>query len=201
MRVILNSETYQRSGEVLSENIEDTKYHSRYYPRRLMAEILYDAIIDVTAVPTVFGNIVLRDGSTQKTEFYEAGTKSLQLYDSAVQSYFLKTFGRNEREITCECERSSQPSMVQALHLSNGDTLNEKLADGKSIVAALLESGGTDEELLEQAYLTTLTRVPTGNEASSLTALMKDADAAEKRLILEDLFWALMTSREFLFQH
>ena len=201
MRVILNSETYQRSGEVLSENIDDTKYHSRYYPRRLMAEILYDAIIDVTDVPTVFGNVVLRDGSTQKTEFYEAGTKSLQLYDSAVQSYFLKTFGRNEREITCECERSNQPSMVQALHLSNGDTLNEKLSDEKSIVASLIAAGGSDEEMLEKAYLTTLARMPTAEESSRLRELMKNSDAGGKRLVLEDLFWALMTSREFLFQH
>ncbi|MDF1659190.1 MAG: DUF1549 and DUF1553 domain-containing protein [Verrucomicrobiales bacterium] len=201
MRLILNSETYQRSGEVLSENLEDTKYHSRYYPRRLMAEVLYDAIIDVTGVPTVFGNVVLRDGSTQKTEFYEAGTKALQLYDSAVQSYFLKTFGRNEREITCECERSNQPSMVQALHLSNGDTLNEKLSDEKSIVASLIATGGSDSKMLEEAYLTTLTRMPTEDESARLVGLMKNSDAAEKQLILEDLFWALMTSREFLFQH
>lgn len=201
MRVILMSETYQRSGEVLSENIEDTKYHSRYFPRRLMSEVLYDAILDVTQVPTVFGNIVLRDGSTQKTEFYEAGTKALQLYDSAVQSYFLKTFGRNEREITCECERSNQPSMVQALHLSNGDTLNEKLANPNSIVAKLLGSDAPDKVMLEQAYLSTLTRMPTKEESARLLTHMEGADEAEKKLILEDLFWALMTSREFLFQH
>lgn len=201
MRVILNSETYQRSGEVLSENVADTKYHSRYYPRRLMAEVLYDAILDVTDVPTVFGNVVLRDGSTQKTEFYEEGTRALQLYDSAVQSYFLKTFGRNEREITCECERSNQPSMVQALHLANGDTLNEKLADTKSVVARLLGSGAPDREVLEEAYLMTLTRMPTKAESDRLLKLMEGADEAEKRLVFEDLFWALMTSREFLFQH
>ncbi|MEM1442106.1 MAG: DUF1553 domain-containing protein, partial [Verrucomicrobiota bacterium] len=201
MRVILNSETYQRSGEVLSENLADTKYHSRYYPRRLMAEILYDAIIDVTDVPSVFGNVVLRDGSTQKTEFYEEGTKALQLYDSAVQSYFLKTFGRNEREITCECERSNQPSMVQALHLSNGDTLNEKLSDEKSIVRSLLAREGSDQERLNQAYLRTLSRYPTEDESGRLLDLMKSAGPEEKHLILEDLFWALMTSREFLFQH
>lgn len=91
--------------------------------------------------------------------------------------------------------------MVQALHLSNGDTLNEKLSDEKSIVASLIAAGGSDEEMLEKAYLTTLARMPTAEESSRLRELMKNSDAGGKRLVLEDLFWALMTSREFLFQH
>src|SRR5690606_23689437 len=126
MRTILLSETYQRSSEVLSENRADLKYRSRYQPRRLMAEVLHGAIVDVTGVPAVFDLVALSDGSTQKTDFYPEGTRALQLFDSAVQSYFLKTFGRNEREIVCECERSNQPSMVQALHLANGEILNDK---------------------------------------------------------------------------
>lgn len=201
MRLILQSETYQRSGEVLSENREDTKYLSRYQPRRLMAEVLYDAIIGVTEVPSTFENVVLRDGSTQKTEFYESGTRALQLYDSAVQSYFLKTFGRNEREITCECERSNQPSMTQALHLANGDTLNDKLSNEKSVVARLLEEGKTDKDRIDSAYLATLARFPTEREREGLLSLIENAGEEEKRVALEDLFWALMTSREFLFQH
>ena len=201
MKLILESETYQRSGEVLSENRDDTRYLSRYLPRRLMAEVLYDAIVDVTEVPTNFNQIVLKDGSTQKTEHYEMGTRALELYDSAVLNYFLKTFGRNEREITCECERSNQPSMVQALHLANGDTLNEKLADPKSLLARLEKMSLTDVERIEEVYLTTLSRFPTDSEKSGLLALLEEATPEEKRVAWEDLLWALMTSREFLFQH
>jgi len=201
MRFILNSETYQRSGEVLSENRDDPKYLSRHFPRRLMAEVLHDAIADVTEVPAVFENIVLSDGSTAKTEVYEAGTRALELFDSSVQSYFLKTFGRNEREITCECERSNQPSMVQVLHLSNGDTLNAKLSSPEGVVAALLKAGKSDDVIVDEAYLMTLSRMPTPREEKGLLAELEKADEGQRKLVIEDLFWALMTSREFLFQH
>ncbi len=201
MKAILQSETYQRGGEVLSENREDTKYYSRYFPRRLMAEVLYDGIVQATEVPTDYNMIVLRDGSAQKTEFYEEGTRALQLYDSAVKSYFLKTFGRNEREITCECERSNQPSMTQALHLSNGDTLNLKLADEKSIVSRLLKEEIDDAKRVDEAYLRTLSRFPTKGEKDGLLAMLAGAKKEDRRAAFEDLFWALMTSREFLFQH
>lgn len=200
MRLILESETYQRSGEVLSENEDDSKYLSRYYPRRLMAEVMHDAIVKVSGVPTKFENVVLKDGSTQKTEFYDQGTRAIELYDSAVQSYFLKTFGRNEREITCECERSNQPSMIQALHLSNGSTLNDKLAAKESVVEQLLSSEKSADAVIDEAYLATLCRYPTKREKEGFRELLVAAKGAEKRLAYEDLFWALMTSREFLFQ-
>lgn len=201
MRHILESETYQRSGEVLPENRDDLKYLSRHQPRRLMAEVLYDGIADVTGVRSGFDMVELKDGSTTKTEFYEEGTRALELYDSAVKNYFLKTFGRNEREITCECERSNQPSMVQALHLANGDTLNDSLASEKSVVTALLATEQSDSQRIEQAYLATLSRKPTDHERDGLLALLAGSDEKERRAAYEDLFWALMTSREFLFQH
>lgn len=203
MKVILESETYQRSGEVLSENRDDSKYLSRHFPRRLMAEVLHDAITDVTGAPAVFNKIALNDGSTQDTDLYKEGTRALELYDSAVQSYFLKTFGRNDREITCECERSNQPSMVQVLHLANGDTLNGKLASDKGAVEQLLGKKLTDEAVLEEAYLTTLSRLPQPHERDGFLSVLKESGQsdAEKRSAVEDLFWALMTSREFLFQH
>ncbi|MEC5127747.1 DUF1553 domain-containing protein [Verrucomicrobiales bacterium BCK34] len=201
MRTILTSETYQRSSEVLSENRDDTKYYSRYYPRRLMAEVLHDAITDVTATPAVFDKVALNDGSFQETKFYEEGTRALELYDSAVKSYFLKTFGRNERQITCECERSSQPSMIQVLHLANGDTLNEKLARKDGVIDGMLKAGMSDGQMVENAYLKTLSRRPNEREAGELVAMMKGLNPEERRLAMEDLFWGLMTSREFLFQH
>lgn len=201
MRTILRSETYQRSSDVLYENQEDDRFYSRQYPRRLIAEVLHDAIAGITGVPTDFTEIALRDGSTQKTEFYPKGTRALELFDSAVNSYFLKTFGRNEREIPCECERSNQPSLVQVLHVSNGQTVNDKLGAKDNAVDGLLSRDLTDEERIEEAYLLCLSRPPTAEERDGFLAIFRDTPEAERRPAMEDLFWALMSSREFLFQH
>ena len=199
MRLILKSNAYRRSSVPVPGNEEDTKFFSRYYPRRLMAETLYDAITSVTQAKTKFNKITISDGSTQDTKFYKEGTRALQLYDSAVTSYFLKTFGRNEREITCECERSDKPSMVQVLHLSNGDTLNKQLNAKESCVSPLLEKEAN--EILDEAYLLCVSRFPSEKERNQLQKLLTNAKGDEKRTMIEDLFWALMTSREFLFQH
>ena len=199
MRLILQSETYQRTSAPLPENMEDQKYFSRYYPRRLMAEVLQDAITSVTRIPPKYDKITLADGSTQGTNFYRDGTRALQLFDSAVTSYFLKTFGRNEREITCECERSNKPSMVQVLHLSNGDTLNTNLRSDQSCVNVMIPQ--TDEEIIEETYLLCFSRLPSDDERKRLTAMFDATPNQERRAAIEDLFWALMTSREFLFQH
>ena len=201
MRVILESETYHRASEVIPENRDDRRYFSRYYPRRLMAEILHDAITGITDSPSAFGKIILRDGSSQKTDQYKTGTRALQLHDSAVESYFLKTFGRNSREITCECERSNEPSMVQVLHLSNGKTLNENLSKKDGVVDAFLKSGQGNGELVDSAYLMCLSRKPTPAERRQFVEILHATSPKEKKTTVEDLFWALMTSREFLFQH
>ena len=201
MQVILESETYQRSSEALPENQDDLKYFSRYYPRRLMAEVLHDAIAGITRSPAPFTNIILSDGSTAKVEDYGEGTRSIQLKDSAVESYFLKTFGRNNREITCECERSNQPSMVQVLHLSNGDTLNKNLAKNGGIVDSLVSLEIDTRDVIDAAYLMCLSRLPASPEKDQLVRLLDSLPEKEYRTGVEDLFWALMTSREFLFQH
>ena len=143
MRQILNSETYQRSSEPLPANQDDQYYFSRYYPRRLAAEVLLDAISQVTGVPSQFTQIGYDGNDFQKTDEYPLGTQALQLHDSAIVSDFLDTFGRNERDITCECERSNTPSVVQVLHISNGTTINDRLKDTNSCVTrALAESAG-----------------------------------------------------------
>jgi len=201
MRLILESATYQRSSESIPGNREDSRYFARYYPRRMPAEVLSDAISAVTGVPELFTEIQLQDGSSEKTEFYPKGFRAIQLYDSAVKSYFLKTFGRNQREITCECERSNQPSIVQALHLSNGTTLNQKLAAKEGTVSALLTPAPGSETLVEEAFLRTLNRPPKTAEMDAYLRLLKDVPDPEKRAAVEDLFWSLLTSREFLFQH
>ena len=199
MRLILRSETYRRSSTPLPENVGDQKYYSRYYPRRLMAEVLQDAITSVTRVSPKYNRITLSDGSTEGTSLYREGTRALQLSDSAVTSYFLKTFGRNEREITCECERSNKPSMVQVLHLSNGDTLNNNLRSKQSRVNTMITQSNGD--IIDEAYLLCLSRRPSDSERKRLQNIFGVAPETERRGVVEDLLWALMTSREFLFQH
>lgn len=201
MSAILNSHTYRRSSEAMPENQDDRRYYSRYYPRRLMAEVLNDAISDVTGVGDQYTEIALNDGSTEKTTLYPAGTRALQLRDAAVKSYFLKAFGRSQREITCECERSNQPSLIQVLHLSNGSTVNEKLADRKSRITRILAVEPSPAEILDEAWMRCLSRSPTPAEKEKFETILATAPPEQKRQAVEDLYWSLLTTREFLFQH
>ena len=202
MRQILQSETYQRSSTTLPTNRGDTRYYSRAYPLRLMAEVMLDAVSQVTDVSTTFTEISFPGGDVQKTEYYTKGTRALQLYDSAVDSYFLKTFGRNQRRITCECERSNDPSMVQVLHLSNGNTLNEKLsAEDNRITHWQKEFADDYAGLVEEMFLTTLSRYPQPREQAELTQMLAETSSENQRVLLEDMLWSLLSSREFLFTH
>ena len=201
MRVILQSRTYQRSSLSVAGAEEDDRYYSSYFPRRLMAEVMLDAISDVAGVPTVFDEVVFAGADRKKTDFYPEGTRAIQLFDSTVDSYFLKTFGRNQRRITCECERSDEPTMVQVLHMSNGDTINEKLQAEKGRVSEMLAENLTPVQMIESVYLVALSRSPTCDEVTRLTELIESTPEAEKRLAVEDLFWAVITSSEFVFNH
>ncbi|MDX1747636.1 MAG: DUF1553 domain-containing protein, partial [Halobacteriales archaeon] len=201
MRLVLTSATYARSSTPTTDDPAAAKVLAHYPPRRLMAEVLHDAIVSVTGVPTDFNQITIADGSTQKTDFYPTGTRAVQLYDSAVESYFLETFGRNPRDISCECERSNQPSLVQALHLNNGPTINDKLATPDNTVDHLLTDHPASPDLVGHAFLTTLSRFPTPAESQAYTNILDNTPPEQKRHATEDLLWSLLTSREFLFQH
>jgi hypothetical protein len=193
MRQILLSEAYQRSSVTLPQNAADERYHARAYPRRLKAEVLLDAVSQVTGVATPFKNAENKD--------LPAGTRALQLHDTAIASYFLETFGRPERVLTCTCERTDEPSMTQVLHLANGKTLAEKLESGENRIANRLADSAAPPEIIEDLYLTALSRHPTADEMASLSAVLSAAPAEEKRAVVEDLYWSVLTSREFLFQH
>jgi len=201
MRAILQSETYQRSSIALPENTGDTRYYARYYPRRLKAEVMLDAASSATAVPTTF-RVDKRNANRGIGDSYPMGYRAMQLPDSNTASYFLKSFGRPDRVQTCECERTNEPSMAQALHITNGDTLNQKLSDKNNRITKLISSGKPDADVIEEAYLVCLSRLPTEKEKSGVLKVLTDTKTPEdKRVVLEDVFWGLMSSREFMFNH
>jgi hypothetical protein len=191
MRVILQSETYQRSSKPLPENEADARFYSRYYPRRLMAEVLLDAISRVTGVSTSFDR---PEGGK-----YPVGWRSMQLPDVSADSFFLTTFGRPERNITCECERNADPSMTQVLDISNGDTINKKLDAKDCRITLWIEDKTPPEQIIEHAYLMAFSRFPTPGERAKLAKIIRSSP--DQRAAVEDMLWALLSSKEFLFNH
>lgn len=188
MRTILQSAAYQRDSRPLPENRADGQFYARYYPKRLSAEVLLDAMSRVTDVPTEFPN-------------YPKGTRALELPDVNVISYFLTSFGRPERMLTCDCERANEPSMVQVLHISNGDTLNKKLEAKGNRIERLLAAGTPDLAILDEIYLAALSRYPTEAEKIKILLILAAARQDEKRKVYEDVCWALLSGKEFLFNH
>ena len=123
----------------------------------------------------------------------------MQLPDANIASEFLKTFGRPERILTCECERSDEPSMTQVLHILNGETLILKLEAKDNRVSKQLEANLPAEQLAEELFLTALSRFPTDAEKQKLLAVLSAAPENERRQTLEDLYWSVLSSKEFLF--
>ncbi len=190
MRMIMTSAAYQRSAEALPDNAKDDRFYSRYLTRRLPAEVILDAFSQVTGVHETFKG-------------YSKGTRALQLPDTRVDSYFLTVFGRPERVVTSAAERMQDPTLPQALHTINGDTLNQKLMADDGLVARMLAQGRSNAEVLDELYWSALSRPATAQERAGILAALGDdqADAAARRRVLEDLAWAVLTSTEFLFNH
>lgn len=203
MRTIMNSASYQRTSLPLPENKSDDRFYSHYLVRRLPAEVVLDAYSYVTKVPTSFEQLDLGpSGGRTKTGDYPLGTRALQLPDTLLVSQFLDAFGRPEREQTCACERQQESSVTQALHLNNGQTLNDKLRDKRSRVEEWLKEQITNDEAIGRLYMLALARTPTADERKHFGELLADAardGQTSRREMLEDLFWAVLTGREFLF--
>jgi len=191
----MGSATYQTSSRPLRENADDDKYGSHFVIRRLSAEALLDAYSQVTQIPEKF------DG-------YPAGMRGMQLPDTAVKSYFLTAFGRPARQQTRESERTSVPTITQALHIINGETLNNKLRAPDNSIDMLIRLGFSDEQIVDYFYLASLSRHPTDDERSALLHELASAEGEKvagvddsRRAALEDMSWALLTGEEFMFNH
>lgn len=188
VRDICSSRTYQLSTRTNETNLTDNRNFSHAMIRRVRAEVLLDSISQVTATPNKFKGLPL-------------GARAVQIADGNTSNYFLTTFGRATRATVCSCEVKMEPNLSQALHLLNGDTTQQRVRQGK-IVATLLEEKKSPAEIIERLYLTVLSRAPTDQEKEKLLAAV--AAAKEPTLIqetLEDIFWALLNSKEFIFNH
>jgi len=205
MRTILNSAAYQRSSKPLPGNAADDRFYSQYLIRRLPAEVILDAYSDVSGVPTAFNQIKSNAGDAETPiTTYPLGTRAVQIPDSLTASRFLEAFGRADRVQTCSCERTADASVSQALHLNNGVTLNDKLRGDKSVVSAWLAAGLKDDEIVDRLFLLALARSPSADEKAKFANILGDAakdGAKARREAVEDFVWAVLTGREFMFNH
>jgi hypothetical protein len=186
IRTILTSRTYQLSARTTEHNRDDTRYFSHALTRLLTAEQMLDALCYVTEVPEKFPGA-------------PAGTRAVQLPDSDGTHPLMKTFGQPARELPCECEREGESSLGQAMQLINGGTVHQKLTERKNRIGRLLEQKVPDAELLAELYLVTLSRPPRAPEAKA--ALEYVAKASDRRQAWEDVQWALLNSKEFMFRY
>lgn len=200
IRVIVKSNAYQLSSVPNEHNLADQQNYSRYYPRRLQAEVLLDSIDDLTGARTDFPNL-------------PTGTRAIALPDNSYNraSPFLKTFGRPENESVCECERIQSSSLAQSLHLMNAADIKGKLATGNGRADRLAKSDKSPEEKIAELYMVTFSREPTADELRVAVDYLAETrlDAAGKpvepqqasRENFQDLIWALINTKEFLFNH
>lgn len=189
---IMNSRAYQLSAIPTAENAVDTdnRFFSHFTVKRLTAEQLLDAVNDATGTTEKF---------TAQGYFLPTGYRAIQLPDPRARSTFLDTFGRAKRQIACECERTGDPNISQALNLMNGDLLNKKIADANGRLAKLLAAKRTTREVIDELYLVTFSRPPSDEEINEAESLVAAAPTQQDGL--QDLLWALLNAHEFVFNH
>ncbi|MEO8497170.1 MAG: DUF1549 domain-containing protein, partial [Planctomycetota bacterium] len=185
VRDICTSRTYQLGTATNESNKSDVRNFSHANIRRLRAEVLLDAISQVTDTKNKFPGL-------------PTGARAVQIANGNTSNYFLTTFGRASRESVCACEVKMEPNLSQALHLLNGDTLQTKIQGGKLIETRLNEKVAP-AQIIEEIYIRCLTRKPLELEMKELLVVL-EREKDDKR-VLEDVFWALLNSREFVFNH
>jgi Protein of unknown function (DUF1553)/Protein of unknown function (DUF1549) len=187
-RLILQSRTFARAAmdDRYESGIDGAPMFAGYPLRRMPAEVLLDALSDVTQVITK-----LDEGDRVSTSSQRAVARA----EVPVGANFLTTFGKPNRLLVCECERSSSVSLGQSLVLVNGSEMREKLAESRNQLTELLQRSNDQHQMLEQLYMSTLTRMPEPSE--SVVMLEYLANSGDKRAALEDILWALINSQEF----
>ena len=183
IRLILNSRTYQLSAEPNETNHLDDRFFSRFYPRPMMAQVLLDVLNDVTETEEKYGR-------------YPAGTRSVEL-PLPVSSRFLALYGRSSREFLGDLDPKLEPTLTQALHMINSNYIHKKLRSSGGILTRLIKEKFNNRELINELYLTTLSRFPTDTEFGIAKSYL--AERPKRRAGSEDILWALLSSREFIF--
>jgi hypothetical protein len=186
-RTLLTSRTYQLTAATVPGNADDEQNFSHALPRTLPAEVLLDAICQVTGIPEKFTG-------------WPAGYRAIQVWDNRMPSFFFQIFGRPVRFSVCECERGNEPSIAQALHLMNSPEITAKIRDKHGVARKLADSQRPLDDIIDELYLSTLARRPTDKERTLLLeALPKDR--AERHAAVEDALWALLNTKEFIYNH
>ncbi|HVW36699.1 MAG TPA: DUF1553 domain-containing protein, partial [Pirellulales bacterium] len=183
VRTIMNSRLYQLDSLPTPANAADTRFYTHYRVKRLPAEPLLDAINQATGTQTKFKNVPL-------------GTRAIELPDGDYPDYFLKTFGKPRRVSVCECERTPDANLAQALHTLNGDLLANKIGDGGGRLAKLLAENKPFEENVAELYLATWSRRPTPEEMTVCKSFLDQSP--NPKTFYEDLLWTLINSKQFL---
>jgi len=187
VRTICRSTTYQLSSEPNQYNADDRQNFSRYYPRRLQAEVLCDAIDATTGSKTGFGGM-------------PPGARAIQLPYADYSSDFLTVFGRPKGDSACECERGSDANLSQGLHLVNSAEIMGKLSNGSGRAATLAkDQAAKSDAKLRELYMTAFGRPPTADEQAFLLAYLEQKSHSQQAF--EDVVWSLLNSKEFLFNH
>lgn len=206
IRTLCNSQVYQLSAIPNQHNGIDKQHYSRYYPKRLMAEVLFDSVHELLGADVDFPGL-------------PTGTRAVELPNNSFNSsnYFLTVFGRPDSSSSCECERSQDASLAQSLHLLNSKNIQDKLAADTGMAARLVnDRGRSHEEKISELYLKAFSRFPSASELQTaldylnrkqLTALSATSDRSAidtkpaERIAYEDIIWALINTKEFLFNH
>ena len=186
VQTLVNSRVYQLSSAPTERNKDDRQNFARFYARRLIAEVLLDAVDQATGTKTRFGNIA-------------DSARAVDLPHEGFGSYFLDTFDRPKRVSGCECERSSGATLAQVLLLANSDELENKLADGKGRIAKLASAEKPIPDKIDEIYLSAFARHPHSKEFETTVKYVESQE--DKRKALEDVLWTIVNSKEFLFNH
>ncbi|MFL5341822.1 MAG: DUF1553 domain-containing protein [Gemmataceae bacterium] len=189
IKVIVKSRTYQLSSLPNDFNKHDKQTYARYYPKRLSAEVLLDAVCQVTGSPSQFNGL--------PTDTY-APHRAIMLPDESFQSYFLDVFGRPQRISACECERVSEANLAQALHLLNSDEVQNKLSRGGARADLLAQDKRPDAEKVTDLFLWAFARKPTLEDMQTALAHLAKHEK-NKKIAYENILWALINTKEFIF--